>query len=363
MALERINGSAYQQLSSMDSDQAGLVLSSLLYDTMGRYITKNYYEIQKSVDQWVAKRFVAVDRYAKRTYLSQVSKGESTEEIENFYSMISKARTTQNTEWWTANTAEAERLHPRDERGRWKLSPYKIVRPFNKDTPPIRNPVAAGLPNWTAPGRAHKPQGMDRAPSDEHKAAFQSAYAQIKATLEMYTNAGLGGDAQVRITGSQGGGTKVVQGTADADIDDALAQFARAGKLPSDFVVAVPAEVTVGGAYFDALSAIPGVDPSRATAVMSGTTALPGAIGSESDFANSWYNSTYALSDNEPRFGRLKAGADLADALTPSYAVKTKAALLGAKYLGELGPDAEKLIGPTARKLSYRSRGKKACGQ
>ena len=343
MSLEKINKAAYEVLSSMPEDEAKLVLSAIVYDTLPPYIEEQTPLIQKHVDAWISKRYTAYERYLKRQYVERVQKNEDTTDLEESYETISKAF--QNTMWDT-NPSEAMRLHPRDPKGRWRESPYKIVKPVTKK--PISNPTKAGIPDFQYPKNF----------SGEKIAEMQSAYTQIKSTLGMYEKAGLGGEAQVRMfsPGARGqfGSTKIIAGT---DVESHLKDLAESGRVPTDFVVAVPASASVGGTYFDALSSIPGVNSNAALSINTGGEALPANINSDSAFQSGWFSNDYALSDNEPRFRRLKSGAELVDSFVPASAMKTKAALAGAKYVGQLGPDAEKIIGPTTRKLTYRSRG------
>lgn len=352
MSLSPINRPAYEIFSGMDQDEARLVMSAIVYDTLPSYISEQTPLIQKHVDSWISKRLNAYESWVKRQYLDRVAKNQDTTDLEQVYGSISKAQTFANEKWWDGTE---ERLHPRDASGRWKTSHYKITPPIVAK--PISNPEAAGFPEWMSPSHKAGSPAFRKLP-EAKQAEIQSAWAQIAGTLKMYNDAGLGGDVQVRLTttGKHGGddGTKVIAGT---DVSAAFKDYAEAGRVPSHFVVAVPAEVNVRGAYYDALSTVPGLSQNAKLGLMGGGDNLPQNINTGSDFQRAWFNDSYALSDNEPRFRRLKAGAELVDTFVPATAIHTKAAIEGAKYLGQLGPDAEKIIGPTARKLTYRSRG------
>jgi hypothetical protein len=217
-----------------------------------------------------------------------------------------------------------------------------FTRPLNKK--PISNPKDAGLPEGLKPGGKGKLK-------PEQAAYLQASYMQLKNQLGEFDRAGLGGDVKVQLHGRSG--TNVIAGT---DIDEAFVSMASGGKMPTSATISVPYS-TVGGAYFDALSSIPGSRADLNLNAMGAVRGLPSNISPQSEFSQGWFDSSYALSDNEPRFRRLKSGAELVDTFVPASAMKTKMALTGAKYVGELGPDAEKIIGPSARKLTYRSRG------
>jgi len=343
VSLEKINKAAYEVFSTMDEDEAKLILSALVYETLPSYIEEQTPLIQKHVDNWVSKRFSAYEQYYKRQYVARVQKNLDTSDLEEAFETISKAF---QDSMWNTNPSEAMRLHPRDAKGRWRESPYKIAKPVTKK--PISNPTNAGIPDFNYP----------KSMKAEKIAEMQSAYTQIKSTLGMYEKAGLGGEAQVRMfaPGARGqiGSTKVIAGT---DVEDHLKSLAESGRVPTDFVVAIPASASIGGTYFDALSSIPGVNSNAAIGAYEGGAALPANINADSAFQEGWFKNDYAMSDNEPRFRRLKSGAELVDSFVPATAWKTKAAVKGAKYVGALGPDAEKIIGPTARKITYRSRG------
>jgi hypothetical protein len=357
VGLEKINKAAYEVFSSMDEEELKLVLSALAYDTLPSYIEEQSPYIQKSVDTWLSKRFTAYEGYLKRQYLERVQKNQDVDDLEEAYEAISKAdpydptRTPRGgdpinrgrfSRSWGPGANQANISAPYDQSSLNRMT-VNFTRPLTSK--PIRNPEQAGLP-----------KGLKTSNQNDYRrmASLQAAYMQLKNQLEEYDRAGVGGDVKIQLVGNKG--TQVISGT---DIDEAFVGMAGAGnKVPSKAIISLP-YATVGGAYFDALSAIPGARDRSDLVLnaMGGVNQLPGNISADSDFQSQWFDADYALSDNEPRFRRLKAGADLVDTFVPASAVKTKAALAGAKYVGELGPDAEKIVGPTARKLTYRSRG------
>jgi hypothetical protein len=91
VSLEKINKAAYEVFSAMDEDEARLVLSAIVYETLPPYIEEQTPIIQKHVDEWVSKRFTAYERYLKRQYIDRVQKHEDTTDLEQAYEVIAKA--------------------------------------------------------------------------------------------------------------------------------------------------------------------------------------------------------------------------------------------------------------------------------
>ena len=354
MSLEKINKAAYEVLSSMPEDEAKLVLSAIVYDTLPPYIEEQTPLIQKHVDAWISKRYTAYERYLKRQYIERVRKHEDTTDLEQAYETISKARFDDRPRSQDPWTPEEARFHPRGSRGRFTDSPYKIHKPIRSR--PLRNPEAVGIPDF---------KKINPKLNNDKVAQLQSAYLQVLNTLKDFDAANLSTDAKVKIKSAKSG-VKIIEGTDVAGVDRVFTELANAqfkkGDVPTDFIVSTSSESSVKNTYFDALSSIPGTNsagkllsPAGVMSIQSGGENLPTYL--PDTFSPKWFSDDYALSDNDPRFRRLKAGAELVDTFVPATAWKTKAAVEGAKYVGALGPEAEKIIGPTARKLTYRSRG------
>ena len=341
MSLEKINKTAYKVFSSMPEDEAKVLMSAIVYDTLPTYIEENSPYIHKQVNAWLSKRFDAYERYLKRQYIERIKKNQDVSDLEETYEVLSKANFDNRTYDWTP---ERERLHPRDPKGRFRDSPYKIHKPVGP-MKPIKNPEAAGIPDFKKEGAKNL--------RPERVAELQNAYLQVLNTLKAHDQKGMG-DQKWSIRGTNG--TKVYEGINEENVKDVFIEYAKTGNKPIEFKVITP-QSSVGGVYFDALSSVPGVNQNAALGIYSGGRDLPSSIAEGSEFQQGWFSDAYARSDNEPRFRRLKTGADLVDSFVPESAIKTKAALAGARYVGELGPDAEKIIGPAARKISYRSRG------
>ena len=85
------------------------------------------------------------------------------------------------------------------------------------------------------------------------------------------------------------------------------------------------------------------------------TTSLNSAGGVGTTFADRWTASgPNDHSTNERTYRRVRAGAELLEHVPDK---RVKAAAQAGQYVGQFGPEAEKVVGPAARRTAYRYRG------
>lgn len=133
------------------------------------------------------------------------------------------------------------------------------------------------------------------------------------------------------------------------DARDASGRFASANR-GSKFSVTVTREKNKG-------------DRGRGKQVNIGTPAgslnLTGALGASGEhggaFAHEWQNAASSGSNNSQTYARIQAGSKLLGALPGSPHLQA-AAQVG-EFVGQYGPEAEKVVGPSIRSTAYRYRG------
>jgi hypothetical protein len=115
-------------------------------------------------------------------------------------------------------------------------------------------------------------------------------------------------------------------------------------------ITAAPSSLNVGGMAFGLAGALGGgMSPQRVAQVNAGAAEMP-------TFAQSW-TQRYSDTDTNARlYGRMSAGGKFLAQVAPAGSKANLAGHFG-NFVGEYGPQAEAVIGPTARKTAYRYRG------
>lgn len=117
-------------------------------------------------------------------------------------------------------------------------------------------------------------------------------------------------------------------------------------------VTARPGTLTLGGASFGLGNAL-GAAPSRGA--VEGANTFDTQFG---DFSDDWTRESNDLKNSNSRlYNRIEHGAKFIGDVAPDTAIKTQVAARFARAVGEHGPQAEKILGPGLRRLTYRYRG------
>lgn len=183
----------------------------------------------------------------------------------------------------------------------------------------------------------------------EQAARFQQAYAQVSALVAPYTR--MGGDALLHLN-------------YDDDRDNTIVSVPSSkAVLPIDpnrplysASVSVTPPSTAGGAAFDALRAVGSPELGSFAAGLDRVS--PNGV---REFGNQFNHRPEANENFRPTnrlFRRLESSSRLLeDALGDNAPTKVKYALAVGRKAGELGPEAQKVIGPGADRAAYRYRG------
>lgn len=327
---------------------AGFVVSKALFDHTTQLMEHNADYIEQTTSAYVSKRLAEVDRGLSRS----VSK--SAQDAHAIVELIAKADVF--TEW---ERREEVKDQMRDATGRWRVMNRKINH--NNSRTPMTPDVALATTGLTA-----RPTRL----SPEKLAAYQHDYAQVSRALdELATTIG-NRDAFDRDTFVQASYT-----------DGSVGRVAPAGAVLASTRNSSTAQGLLtqddydAGRRVDRVVAISGAQPKGATTLsLDALTAMTGSPGF-SDFAvgaggayeagrtsaiDAWTNSVTddQFSTTNRFWRRLGASSKLAREMGGKYLPpKAQLALHVGEWAGKYAPEAEKVIGPTARKSAYRYRG------
>lgn len=323
------------------------------------------------VDELIAKKFEARKELLKDSIINGVvNKSMSNKTVDEVVATMEEIQKDFYTEWErSANTAKQRR----DVRGRFiKMGTTRIEQP----APPPSN----SKEEWKALTESYDRVAMNRfqqkPPSvgnpnakssantrqrAEFDAKHSAAWLQVADALKRVDPAGLVmADVTMRKHDPKTGAPT-----------DQIATTTRLGISADEFIK--PDEYKDGWVatnidwYVDADSAFGGGYDLLTGAGMTGQAYVDSAgITHRAPGAVKAYNTTLKSPIPDEEYGqagsagyrRLNATATMIDAIGgDALGGKTKWALDAAKYVGEHGPEAEKVLGPTARRTAYRYRG------
>lgn len=193
--------------------------------------------------------------------------------------------------------------------------------------------------------------------SPEEKSAYQQAYHQVSALVRPYHRMPEG-TAYLHIEDNHGGKRTITIPHGDEAALDAADFTPTNGRKVVRASVSVLPPANEKGAYFSLFDAIglPGLGTVAAGATTNGAL--------DPDRVTS-FGEQYHLKDPNDQFipsqrvfRRLHAGSSLIeDTLGPAAPPQAKMALKVAQHVGQLGPAAQAVIGPTVDRAAYRYRG------
>lgn len=324
-------------------DTCRFVLSNALMDNVGRDIEYHRPVVDAAVGGFVSSTIAKAKTGISRSYVSKATTGDTgaTEAAVVAIDVIAKAYTEQE------RRANTER-QVRDSRGRFVVMNRKI----NPDM--LKKPVDGS-----------KRDGMgipDIAATEETRRKFQNDYLQVSNAL----NDALRKEkvnplaSMVKATYADGSTREMLLDEANlhhSEIDDAdtgLVQesdYMKGGSRIRQVQVTTDAPEGTAGPSFDVLAGM--TNPRFADYVLGSARDA-----SESDFASEWTrNGADDFRTNDQFWRRMSAASDLAATLAAPLSPEAALALKAGKWAGDLAPEAEKVIGPTARRSAYRYRG------
>lgn len=369
----------------MTNDDYEFAISKALFDYTTLDFINHEEEIERVTNAYISKRFEDAKRGLTRTLISKGRNGEdtdSTAHVVEVLDLISKAG-----EYTSFERAANAGKQTRGEGGRWVN--------MNK---PVRQTLKTPLSRATADSMGIAPLSR-RLPRDR-KVAYQNDYMKVVQGIQdaMNTYGDQDPNVRVRVRYSDGK-TSGAYSLSDA-LQEALDGSDQTGmvmsrnyagqkaRTVSDLVI----ESKGGNMPFDTLAASPGIsdwlgripadasfDPNSASStwrtrggveVEGSRETTPGAWGQFREGTRTpvdWddngqvrSNESMDMRTNEQMWRRMSAGAQLGGAIAGAAGVddpRLYAALGAANWAGQFAPEAEKVVGPHARRAAYRYRG------
>lgn len=337
----------YDVIMKMDDDEALAFARILAFEGITSDIETNKVEIQKFVDGFFKKQSEVIRKRLASAYVSKRVSGEDTDSLIAAAEAIRKAVGDYTTEERRQNVSR----QLRGAGGRWITMNRKVQ---------YGTPDRLLKPSQTQ--RLNVPSKMKREGDQKN---YQEAYLQLQSFLRDELAGMPAGDSIVELTytvpqrGPKGQvldkpetvtTDKLIASAKTEDLLDAN-KFKDGGKL-TDITVRTATDLNVEGAAFGLTSALAGPRAASYVGTKNGE-----AVGeSLRSFADEWTRQGEA-GTNEQMYRRLQSGSEFAQVLAPTKAYKLQAALKAGAWVGQYGPEAEKVVGPTARKTAYRYRG------
>lgn len=358
--LEAANA-VYEVIMDMD-DASALAFSEILaFDGLTSDIIANKGEIQEFVTKFYEEQAEAVNKSLARTYISKRASGDDTDSLIAAAESIRKAAGLVSKDFTDDERRLATDRQYRDNRGRWITMNRKIE--YDTKLRQIGGHAAQRLgipdPAIVANGALDK-EGKPLGPvksglTKEQQKNFREAYLQVHDFLHREVGTVPPGESIVEMTFSNpavSGSTKKTAFYADAKTLVNPKDF-RAGNKLEHIAVRTPTDISVNGAAYGVVNSLAGHDAAAWQAEVGGRS------GEQlKTFSGAWAENKGKAGTNERMYSRLQSGSNFATSLLPEGRFnKLRVALGAGNWIGQYGPEAEKVLGPTARKTAYRYRG------
>lgn len=318
---------AYRIIMKMDLDEARLFSQMVVGEYLEDTIEKNLRTLQGHLNDVIAKRTKEI----KKALLSSVSKDSGNQSVAyaQAIALIEKA-------WQNPYQTGAYQFKESDFRRDPHSGQFQVKVHHDPRKPALTDDQAGNLginpahPNYQALSPAERSQ-------------YQQEYMQISNFLNGVAAGGNLGEHDVRLQMQDMDGNryyKPVTGKHDIDTLDPT----------SSRVVGIearPTALTLGGASFGLVHAL-GADNART---------IDRADTKFNGFSGSWQAQDYdARNTNARLYNRVAAGSKFVADVAPRGSHVQIAARL-AQMVGDHGPEAEKVFGPSMRHMAYRYRG------
>ena len=313
----------FDAIMKMDDESARMYSYILVSDVLEETIEKNLPQLQRHLNEVIAKRMTEV----KRATMRAVVKTQDGLPFAQALALFSKA-----IDW-------DEHLHPRSAGGQFRT---KVTHAQTKPLHP-KTAIAVGIQGTTT--------AKYKALTDEEKATYQDEYRQLANFLGAVHASSLNpGDSNVMLHfESNDGSQRWTEANNGTKVEGKLLN-PKEHKLVG--IEARPNTLTAGGAAFGLANAL---GSPRSQEFTQGVNYLDANL---KGFANDWTSQpegkTYNA--NEKLYGRVARGSGIVYDLAPPGS-KLKIAARTAQFAGSHGPEAEQVFGPSARKTAYRYRG------
>lgn len=328
-------------------DTAAFVVSKALFDYTTADLHHHREEVSKVVEGYIAKRADDLKRGMVRELISKSASQESIEAISKAAEMVALI-SKEYTPWERRRNVERQL---RDAGGRFRVMGRKIAPPPQQKIPDViatRNNVPEVKLN------------------SEQKQRYRSDYLQVSRALNDLQK--LGADRDILVLARYSNGEDSVRRLADLVTEHGDGKNSNNGLVREEDYKAGKHLTDIEA---DIYSGEGSDTPAQSFNVLSGMTSPTFAAYAQGaarnanfeQFGSAWNNNNndqlYRDARTNERFWRrTAAAASLADQLAGDVLpTQASLALKTAAWAGAHAPEAEKVIGPTARKASYRYRG------
>lgn len=335
---DRAAKAAFELVMKMDEDEARLFTTMAVADELWGLIEKNQATLQRHLDEITLRSLDRIKKGLDRTVVAKRMNDEPFDEEKALatagaIAVIEKA--VRNPYAYGYVYDETDFRRGRDGRFTTKIKPKTGQKPMSNG-----QAKAMDIPKPAKKDGKHL--------TGEQRAKYQAQYLQVAAALSRFDPSddativvqdGAGRVSERRLAGANG--------TAAAAAWDPYQEDVVA-------VSVAPKNLTVGGAGFELVSALGG---SPQTAAMRGEQ-LQAVDASLPNFSREWANANASSGTNstDRLYGRLEAGSKFVSQVAP-VGTKVQLAAKFGEFVGQRGPEAESVIGPSARKTAYRYRG------
>ena len=329
---------AYDLVMKMDEDEARVFTTMVVAEMLWKDMEDNQRTLQRHLDEVIQKRIERVAKTLEKTYVNKSLEALESEDGEftqreqilayaGALGVISKAvRRTGDLDYeWES------RLHPRDPssgRFRTKVS-------YSGHQRPIRGEGAPPIGTRTQPS-----------PRRPNQREHQEAHMQLSQFMRNFD-----ADADFVFT------------MKDKDTGEVfLDRRSGTGNRPPDYdpdkeqvlgVEARPATLHAGSTAFGLAGAL-GVSPERGMQIRDTVSTVDSQM---KPFADEWVTAGQGSNNTNQRlYQRTATGSKYLEMVAPQGSKLHMAAKFG-QFVGSHGPEAEKVLGPTARRTMYRYRG------
>lgn len=322
---------AFDLVMKMDDDSAEMFTYIVVSDLFEETVEKNLRTLQRHLDETIAKQLANL----KKAHLRLVAKGYDHDRAVAYAQTIALLER-------QISKADNDPWKP-EEHPRGGVNPgWFRSKVTHNQTRPLHEKAAHSIVGTKTPTH----YGGEKL-TPEQQARFQDEYRQVAdflSAVDQSTGPG-GADVMLHYRDAAGRrfttrhlGTKPPKG----DLAD-----------PSTILIGMearPTTVTAGGAAFGLSTALGG---QMSAQQVQGINAADQASGK---FTEAWLNAGDQKASNAKLYSRLAASGQFLQAAAPG---NTKAQMAGrfAEIIGSHGPEAEAVLGPSARKTAYRYRG------
>jgi len=342
----------YKAMMELDDDSALMFGRILVLEGVRQDLAGYSEPIAKMLDEQARARTTLLKKRLARTVIAKSRRGEDNVPELAMLANLSK---------------DYDQEEARDWRGRWATHEG---RRFVDHTPvntmsgyePMKNKHSINMGIPLLPKEDNKKNKIDW--SDEDKAHYQQAYAQIAQLVAPYRRAGNQALLHLHVADNNGvvreEVVKVPATVTDKKGDISL-HIAR-DLHPEDRIVGASVStsptISASGAAYDVFAAAgaPRLGGAVAGGMQRGGLLHPKGMATYREKLDAAYNEQQTPEGRA--FARLGASSEmLRTTLGPAAPPKAQMALLVGEHLGKYGPEAQKVIGPAADRAAYRYRG------